>query len=125
MNLLKNNGWKCLWRGHPAQPTDQLKPRPPAGPPPPAAPPPPPRVLKNSWGVGRIKTGCSRPPVGYNGTRVGGPSLGEPPPALIPGTDQAVKGGRHGQKLHSEFPPRKVDARGSADARSSTDACLS
>ena len=24
--LLKNNGWKCLWRGHPAQPTDQLKP---------------------------------------------------------------------------------------------------
>ena len=27
MNLLKNNGWKCLWRGHPAQPTDQLKPR--------------------------------------------------------------------------------------------------
>ena len=26
MNLLKNNGWKCLWRGHPAQPTDQLKP---------------------------------------------------------------------------------------------------
>ena len=30
----------------------------------------------------------------------------------------------HGQKLHSGFPPRKVDARGSADARS-TDACLS
>ena len=27
MNLLKNNGWKCLWRGHPAQPTDQLKPK--------------------------------------------------------------------------------------------------
>ena len=27
--------------------------------------------------------------------------------------------------LHSGFPPRKVDARGSADARSSTDACLS
>ena len=27
MNLLKNNGWKCLWRGHPAQPTDQLKPQ--------------------------------------------------------------------------------------------------
>ena len=25
-HLLKNNGWKCLWRGHPAQPTDQLKP---------------------------------------------------------------------------------------------------
>ena len=23
---LRNNGWKCLWRGHPAQPTDQLKP---------------------------------------------------------------------------------------------------
>ena len=43
----------------------------------------------------------------------------------IPGTDQAVRGGRHGQKLHSGFPPRKVDARGSADARSSTDACLS
>ena len=40
----------------------------------------------------------------------------------IPGTDQAVKGGRHG---HSGFLPRKVDARGSADTRSSTDACLS
>ena len=37
----------------------------------------------------------------------------------IPGTDQAVRGGRHGQKLHSGFPPRQVDARGS------TDACLS
>ena len=24
----------------------------------------------------------------------------------IPGTDQAVKGGRHGQKVHSGFPPR-------------------
>ena len=23
----------------------------------------------------------------------------------IPGTDQAVRGGRHGQKLHSGFPP--------------------
>ena len=43
----------------------------------------------------------------------------------IPGTDQAIRGGRHWQKLHSGFPPRKVDARGSADARSSTDACLS
>ena len=43
----------------------------------------------------------------------------------IPGTDQAVRGGRHGQKLHSGFPPRQVDARGSADARSSADACLS
>ena len=54
-----------------------------------------------------------------------------PPPAWglrddrIPGTDQAVRGGRHGPKLHSGFPPRKVDARSSADARSSTDACLS
>ena len=35
----------------------------------------------------------------------------------IRGTDQAVRGGRHGQKLHSGFPPRKVDARSSADAR--------
>ena len=41
------------------------------------------------------------------------------------GTDQAVRGGRHGQKLHSGFPPRQVDACGSADARSSTEACLS
>ena len=42
-------------------------PRPPAGTPPrpPACPPnsPPPQVLKDSWGVGRIRTGCSRPPV--------------------------------------------------------------
>ena len=43
----------------------------------------------------------------------------------MPGTDQAVRGGRHGQKLHSGFPPRQVDTRSSADARSSTDACLS
>ena len=43
----------------------------------------------------------------------------------MPGTDQAVRGGRHGQKLHAGFPPRKMDACGSADARSSTDACLS
>ena len=35
----------------------------------------------------------------------------------IPGTDQAVRGGRHGQKLHSGFPPRQVDARGSTDAQ--------
>ena len=26
-------------------------------------PPPPPRVLTDSWGVCRIRTGCSRPPV--------------------------------------------------------------
>ena len=34
----------------------------------------------------------------------------------IPGTDQGVRGGRHGQKLHSELPPTQVDARDSADA---------
>ena len=47
-------------------------PRPPAGPPPTPGwtppsncppPPPPPRVLTDSWGVCRIRTGCSRPPV--------------------------------------------------------------
>ena len=43
----------------------------------------------------------------------------------IPDTDQAVRGGHHGLKLHSGFPPRQGDARGSADARSSADACLS
>ena len=32
----------------------------------------------------------------------------------ILGTDQAVRGGRDGQKLHSGLPPRNVDARGSA-----------
>ena len=48
-----------------------------------------------------------------------------PPDDRILGTDQAVRGGLHGQKLHSGFPPRKVDACGSADARSSADACLS
>ena len=37
----------------------------------------------------------------------------------ILGTDHAARGGRHGQKLHSGFPLRQVDA------RSSTDACLS
>ena len=30
--------------------------------PPAPPPPPPPRVLKDSWGVGCIRTGCSRPP---------------------------------------------------------------
>ena len=24
--MLMNNGWKCLWRGHPVQPTDHLMP---------------------------------------------------------------------------------------------------
>ena len=44
----------------------------------------------------------------------------------IPGTGQAVRGGRHGQKLHSGSPPQgQGDARGSADARSSADAGLS
>ena len=33
--------------------------------------------------------------------------------------------GRHGQKVHSGFPPWQVDGRDSADARSSADACLS
>ena len=56
---------------------------------------------------------------------------GEHPPAWglrddrIPGTDQAVRGGRHGQKWHSVIPPRQGDASGSADARSSAEACFS
>ena len=46
----------------------QTPPPPPGGTPlppncPPPPPPPPPQVLKDSWGVGRIRTGCSRPPV--------------------------------------------------------------
>ena len=44
-------------------------------------------------------------------------SSAPPPPPRddrIPGTDQAVRGGRHGLKLHSGFPPRQGDARGSA-----------
>ena len=54
-------------------------------------------------------------------------TVGEPPVRddRIPGNDQAVRGGRHGQKLHSGFPPGRADAPGSADARSGTDACLS
>ena len=40
----------------------------------------------------------------------------------IPGTDQSVKGGCHGQKLHSAFPPRQLDAHGSADAEPTTKA---
>ena len=59
--------------------------------------------------------------------------LPPPPPAWglrddrIPGTDQAVRGGRHGQKVHSgSRPPQgQGNARGSTDARSSADACLS
>ena len=64
---------------------------------------------------------------GWVGGLACGSARSPPPPTYprIPGTDQAVRGGRHGQKLHSGFPPRQVDARGRADARSSTDACLS
>ena len=49
-------------------------------------------------------------PMALCDTRVGG--CGEHLPAWglrgdrIPGTDQAVRGGRHGQKLHSGCPPR-------------------
>ena len=44
--------------GPPARPPPTPREEPPS---PPAAPPPP-QVLKDSWGVGRIRTGCSRPP---------------------------------------------------------------
>ena len=53
----------------PPDPRPDPPPRPPARPPPltpgwtPQLPPPPPQVLKDSWGVGRIRTGCSCPPV--------------------------------------------------------------
>ena len=54
-------------RQDPPQTPGRTPPRPPAGPPPtlppPPPPPPPPRVLTDSWGVCRIRTGCSRPPV--------------------------------------------------------------
>ena len=41
----------------------EIPPYTPQLPPPPPPPPPPPRVLTDSWGVCRIRTGCSRPPV--------------------------------------------------------------
>ena len=44
-------------------PDPRLDPPPNCPPPPPPPPPPPHRVLTDSWGVGRIRTGCSRPPV--------------------------------------------------------------
>ena len=58
----------------PPPPPAEIPPlHPPANPPPPPRstpcpppPPPPPRVLTDSWGVCRIKTGCSRPPVAWN-----------------------------------------------------------
>ena len=37
--LAENDGWNCLWRGHPVQPTDHLMP-------PPPPPPTPPHPLK-------------------------------------------------------------------------------
>ena len=56
-----------------SDPPHDPRPDPPPNPrqehPPPPPPPdprqeyPPPQVLKDSWGVGRIRTGCSRPPV--------------------------------------------------------------
>ena len=68
------------------QPTPpQIHPQPP--------PPPPPRVLADSWGVCRIRTGCSRPPVG---PQVGGlrgyvatlPTCG--PRLILPPRSEAV-----------------------------------
>ena len=43
-------------------PTAKIPPLHPPADPPPELPPPPSRVLTDSWGVGRIRTGCSRPP---------------------------------------------------------------
>ena len=77
-------------------------------------PPPPPRTTSKSH-IGELA------PMALCDIHVAG--CGEHLPAWglrddrIPGTDQAVRGGRHGQKLHSGFPPRQVDARGNADAR--------
>ena len=79
--------------------------------------------------VGRIVTFLDKPQRAYN-TKVsalrsflfarGGPPRPFACPASLPPPPPP-----HGQKLHSGFPPRQVDAHGSADARSSTDACLS
>ena len=67
-------GTHPLWRyacgssGSRTAPPPALGTPPPANPPipppthPPANPPPPPQVLTDSWGVGRIRTGCSCPP---------------------------------------------------------------
>ena len=52
-------------RNTPPPPTPGRNTPPPPDPrldPPPPTAPPPPRVLKDSWGVGRIRTGCSHPP---------------------------------------------------------------
>ena len=79
------------------------------------APPPPPRV-----GTRPTTKALCHPPPPVCDIHVAG--CGEHLPAWglhddrIPGTDQAVRGGRHGQKLYSGFPPRQRDARGSADA---------
>ena len=89
-----------------------------------AAPPPLQRTTSKSH-IGELA------PVAWCDIHVAG--CGEHPPAWglcddrTPGTDQAVRGGRHGQKLHSGSPPppRQGDARGSAEARSSAEACLS
>ena len=66
------------------------------------------------WGVSHTRTGPGRPPVPPTplpcDIHVAG--CGEQLPAWglrddrIPGTDRAVRGGCHGQKLHSGFPPR-------------------
>ena len=84
------------------------------------------------WGAGPTHNPQTPPSIHLTGRcvtnctwHISAPPPPPPPHDRIPGTDQAVRGGRHGQKLHSGFPPRQVDARGCADARSSTDACLS
>ena len=45
----------------PPRPKSPSTPPPPPDPPPRSTPPPP-GVLTDSWGVGRIRTGCSHPP---------------------------------------------------------------
>ena len=96
--------------------------------------PPPPGGARHSWRraqeillqrtTGKSHVGDPAP-MALCDTRVAG--SGEHLPAWglrddrMPGTDQAVRGGRHGQKLHSGLPPPPRQG----DARSSADACVS
>ena len=97
----------------------RLQPTPTRAPPPPPPAPPPLQRARNEWRRAQkilLQRTTGKSPIGELAPMalcdIHVPGCGEHLPAWglrddrIPGTDQAIKGGRHGQKLHWGFPPR-------------------
>ena len=76
------------------------------------APPPCLTMCRSPWTTLAVYRSATHPPTHSKEPTTPSPLVvsTSPPWGLrddrIPGTDQAVRGGRHGQKLHSGFPPR-------------------